>query len=103
MLPSMTPDRHDAASGDRQAQVEVATAHAALRVAGSALLVAGTLGQQMSQQAGAEATFVGPCLLPARPALYTCLSKVRVSMTSQSCSFPRPAPTWTVAIASTYP
>lgn len=65
----------------RQASVEMTAAGAALRTAGPALLVSGMLTQHQAKPDN-PASIQGPCLLPDRPAVYTCACQCRVSLPS---------------------
>ena len=71
----------------RQAKVEMAPAGSVLRMAGSALLVSGSLEDQACRDSKEQAGIEGPCLLPPRPAVYTCLSKIRVRSASMLACF----------------
>ncbi|KAK9791813.1 hypothetical protein WJX73_006506 [Symbiochloris irregularis] len=65
----------------RQARVETGSQGSQLRIAGGALLVTGTLGQSphsSSPKHTPREQFVGPCLLPPTPAVFSCVTLVRV-------------------------
>jgi hypothetical protein len=69
----------------RQADVESKEAGETLRLAGSALLVTGHLGQLQLLKAKNRDTsldFKGPCLLDSTPAKFICLSSCQVTSTA---------------------
>lgn len=77
-----TADRTQEGAGKlchRKARLDGKDAGMQLRVAGTAMLVSGRMRATHEQEAKPDAaTAEGPCMLPPQPAVYACLSPVKV-------------------------